>query len=454
MPARPTDNRRRRGRWIALAVTLAVIASVAGACLFGVKLAHLSSAATPIPDVSPHGVIFQSDSIIRCDYISIWGFEGTITLPSSVKAGEPLVEQIDGQNSDAFPVSSVADFSQQPDGRWVKEVRMSTLHVIANCALRTSDMAYGVHILTIADKGGHVLAQGFYQMVAPIIVSSAAAKNGFVIDCDNPADVTMQIYLPSSIQDGDVLTERNGLDSTVGTITVKKTQLARQDDGTWLYTRTATAADIRKECTTPGGTADGVPLGRTGTNELQVIDHNGYILSDGDYNTLAKGTPATPAPTPTPVQIQFVPDSFSCVAPSDLTFTVRLPASLRAGEAISAVVDGPPDAYGTHEWGLGFDTVPVGPSTMTQQSDGTWLYARTFPVAQTRRMCAGNGQSRDYADDGDLVAVPLLTPGIHTLKVLDAGYEVLAEGSYTVEPYPQAPIASPSGTLGPGSSLS
>jgi len=216
----------------------------------------------------------------------VWGLEGKITLPSSAKAGDPLVEQIDGQNSDAFPIGSVADFTQHPDGTWTKDVKMSTLHVIANCALRTSDMAYGVHILTIADKSGQVLAQGFYQMVAPIIVSSAAAKNGFVIDCGNPADVTMQVYLPSSIQDGDVLTERIRPDEAFGTITVDKAQLARQDDGTWLYTRTASAADIGKACATPGGAKIGIPVGRTGTNEIQVVDQNGYVLSDGDYNSL------------------------------------------------------------------------------------------------------------------------------------------------------------------------
>jgi hypothetical protein len=338
----------------------------------------------------------------------------------------------------------VADFTQQPDGTWTKAVKMSTGHVIANCALRTSDMSYGVHIVMFSDTNGHVLAQGFYQMVAPIVVHSATSANhGWDIECDHPADVTMQIYLPSSIQNGDVLTERIDQHLVVGTITVDKTQLARQDDGTWLYTRTASAADIGEECTTSVGTANRFPLGSTGTNQLEVIDQNGYVLSEGDYNTLG-GTPTIAPPTPTPAQIRFVPALFSCTAPSDLTFTVQFPASVKAGDQIWPILAGPPDAPGMNEWPFP-TTVTVGPATMAQEADGTWLYTRTFPVAQTRRMCAGNGTSHDYASDPDLVGLPFLTPGLHTLKLKYVGGGIdLAEGYYTVAPYPQTPATPPS----------
>ncbi len=90
---------------------------------------------------------------------------------------------------------------------------------------------------------------------------------------------------------------------------------------------------------------------------------------------------------------------------------------------------------------------------MDRQADGTWLYTLNFPAAQTQRMCAGNGQSRDYAQDGMLVAVPLLTPGDHDIKILDprTGW-TLAEGAYTVLPY-SFPTPTTATLGGPNTSL-
>lgn len=167
----------------------------------------------------------------------------------------------------------------------------------------------------------------------------------------------------------------------------------------------------------------------------------------------------TPAPTqvsyPTPAPaapIAVTPTTFSCLAPTDLTVVIELPASVAVGQKIWTEVDGPPDKWGDYAWGLTTDTVPVGPPTMVLQADGRWLYTLFFPAAQTQRMCAGNGQSRDYAQDGMLVAVPLLTPGDHAIKIIDPGTGwTLAQGAYTVLPY-SFPTPTP-GTPGPNSSL-
>ena len=171
--------------------------------------------------------------------------------------------------------------------------------------------------------------------------------------------------------------------------------------------------------------------------------------------------PVLPTPAPTPVSyptaappkpIAVTPATFSCLAPSDLTVVVELPASVAAGQEIWTEVDGPPDKWGDYAWGLTTETVRVGPPAMDRQADGTWLYTLNFPAAQTQRMCAGNGQSTDYAQDGMLVAVPLLTPGDHAIKIIDprTGW-TLAQGAYNVLPYsfPTRPPATP----GPNSSL-
>ena len=171
--------------------------------------------------------------------------------------------------------------------------------------------------------------------------------------------------------------------------------------------------------------------------------------------------PVLPTPAPTPISyptpappepIAVAPATFSCLAPTDLTVVIELPASVAAGQEIWTEVDGPPDKWGIHGWGLTNDTVRVGPPAMNRRADGTWLYTLNFPAAQTQRMCAGNGQSTDYAQDGMLVAVPLLTPGDHAIKIIDprTGW-TLAQGAYDVLPYsfPTQPPATP----GPNSSL-
>ena len=158
-------------------------------------------------------------------------------------------------------------------------------------------------------------------------------------------------------------------------------------------------------------------------------------------------------PTAAPAApIAITPATFSCLAPTDLTAVVELPASVAAGQKIWTEIDAPPDKWGHYGWGLTTDTVPVGPPAMVLQADGTWLYTLFFPAAQTQRMCAGNGRSRDYTQDGTLVAVPLLTPGDHAIKIIDPQTgSVLSQGAYTVLPY-SFPTPTPA-TPGPDSSL-
>ena len=277
---------RRRGnlvRNIVVGLLLAALTGVVLMCSFGNRLTHLSPSTTPVPEVSPVGITFGDTN---CGYISAWGFEAAFALPSSVSPGERLVETIDGQPSDDFPIDSVDQFTRQADGTWTATAHMSTEHVLVNCALHAGDLAYGVHTIKLSDESGHMLAQGYYEMSGLILIRAAAKSSGpnrVDVDCHHPSDVTTKIYLPSSTQDGEILTMRDG-GKPVGTITVDKSLLARQDDGTWLWQHVDSAADIATMCANWDATYYGVSLQYGfGDQSLEVVDEHGYVLAEGSW---------------------------------------------------------------------------------------------------------------------------------------------------------------------------
>ena len=114
--------------------------------------------------------------------------------------------------------------------------------------------------------------------------------------------------------------------------------------------------------------------------------------------------------------ISFAPSSVNCATPVDFTTTIKLPASVKAGDLISESFDG---KVMVSDFAVGSD------STFIHQADGSWLATETSSAANMQTACTAN-----VADDSH---PGVLSPGNHTLQVLDAGGKVLAQGSYTVQ---------------------
>jgi hypothetical protein len=114
--------------------------------------------------------------------------------------------------------------------------------------------------------------------------------------------------------------------------------------------------------------------------------------------------------------LTFTPSTVSCSKPVAFTTSVRLPSSVKAGDKVTITLDGKPVI-----------TSKVSEvSDMVQQSDGSWTSTSTTKPETMQAMCAAGGVSG---------GVKILTPGLHTMQVLDStGTKVLASGSYTVTP--------------------
>jgi hypothetical protein len=113
--------------------------------------------------------------------------------------------------------------------------------------------------------------------------------------------------------------------------------------------------------------------------------------------------------------LTFTPSTVSCSKPVVFTTTVHLPASVKAGDKVTITLDGRPVTTSTVS-----DV-----SDIVQQPDGSWLATSPTSVEAMQAMCAAGGVSG---------GVNILTPGTHTMQVLDAAGKVLASGSYTVTP--------------------
>ncbi|MGA2512593.1 MAG: hypothetical protein ABSG37_03105 [Candidatus Limnocylindrales bacterium] len=114
--------------------------------------------------------------------------------------------------------------------------------------------------------------------------------------------------------------------------------------------------------------------------------------------------------------ITFSPSTLSCKTPVTFTTMARLPSSVHAGDTITITLDG--KSAGTSEVSsIGGDT--------TQQADGSWVSVSTTSPDEMQTLCAAGGSAG---------GMNVLTPGTHTMQVLDASGKVLAQGSYTVTP--------------------
>jgi hypothetical protein len=114
--------------------------------------------------------------------------------------------------------------------------------------------------------------------------------------------------------------------------------------------------------------------------------------------------------------ITFSPSTLSCKTPVVFTTTARLPASVHASDTIAITLDGK---------SAGTSTVVDSSGDTKQQPDGSWLSVSTTTAAQMQSLCAAGGSAG---------GMNVLTPGTHTMQVLDASGKVLAQGSYTVTP--------------------
>jgi hypothetical protein len=114
--------------------------------------------------------------------------------------------------------------------------------------------------------------------------------------------------------------------------------------------------------------------------------------------------------------ITFNPAALSCSKPVSFTTTAKLPASVHVGDMITIRFDGKSIA-----------SSPIGSSGSDekQQPDGSWISTSTTSSDEMQTLCAAGGSAG---------GINVLTPGTHTMQVLDASGKVLAEGSYTVTP--------------------
>jgi hypothetical protein len=114
--------------------------------------------------------------------------------------------------------------------------------------------------------------------------------------------------------------------------------------------------------------------------------------------------------------ITFTPSTLSCSSPVTFTAAARLPASVHAGDTITIKLDGKL---------AGTSTVSSSAGDVTQQADGSWVTVSTTTSTQMQTLCAAGGSAGGFN---------ILTPGTHTMQILDASGKILAQGSYTVTP--------------------
>jgi hypothetical protein len=113
--------------------------------------------------------------------------------------------------------------------------------------------------------------------------------------------------------------------------------------------------------------------------------------------------------------ITFTPSTLSCSKPVSFTTSAHLPSSVKAADSVTITLDGKP-----------VTTSQVSSVTdMIQQPDGSWTSVDTTSPTTMQAMCATGGSSGGF---------DILTPGTHTMQVLDASGKILAQGSYTVTP--------------------
>ncbi|MGA3057261.1 MAG: hypothetical protein ABSE70_04390 [Candidatus Limnocylindrales bacterium] len=107
-----------------------------------------------------------------------------------------------------------------------------------------------------------------------------------------------------------------------------------------------------------------------------------------------------------PGSITIVPSTYSCSSSQQVAATVKLPASVKDTDQITIQLDG-----------AVLGTVPVS-SMVDKQADGSWLKTTTQTGSEGCSNATGGK----------------LSIGTHTMRLIDAKGNLLAEGSYTLTP--------------------
>jgi hypothetical protein len=94
-------------------------------------------------------------------------FTSTVHLPSSVQAGDTIIQTLDGQTIARGPVTSSA--VRQPDGSWIYVNTSSVASMQSLCASGGSSggvnlLTQGTHTEQILDSTGRMLASGSYTV--------------------------------------------------------------------------------------------------------------------------------------------------------------------------------------------------------------------------------------------------------------------------------------------------
>jgi hypothetical protein len=191
------------------------------------------------------------------------------------------------------------------------------------------------------------------------------------------------IRLPSSVSSTDEITlQDNG--TTVGTHTVVDAGMTQQPDGTWYGSDTGPI-----DCSMSAG-----------IHTERLVDPSGDVLAEGSFTFVES---ASPSPGPlSEGTVTVEPSSFSCSgAEVDVTVTIQLPGSIPGSTQLTSEIDGSAETTSSVESGF------------AKQSDGTWLSTATI-------------SSSDLCSE--------LGAGQHRIGAMDANGNVVAEGTFTVNP--------------------
>jgi hypothetical protein len=111
--------------------------------------------------------------------------------------------------------------------------------------------------------------------------------------------------------------------------------------------------------------------------------------------------------------ITFDPAAVRCSAPSDLSVTFKLPASVKPADLIQIRIDGVVSAFGLAQ------SPTVEGQGFVEQADGTWLLQTSYSGPDIGALCPH---------------LSLFAPGDHVWQVVDADGHAIASGTLKIEP--------------------
>ena len=289
-----------------------------------------------------------------------------------------------------------------------------------------------IGIVALGHNNSSSTAAQLTPLVTPLVTSTATpaatptaiptvAETGVTfspptVDCAVPVTFTTTIYLPASVKSGDKLTVKfDGQSLGTETFTAGSTT-TQQPDGSWVDVNTATTSEMQTDCARGGKNSSGAEVLTTGTHTYQILDQSGTVLAEGSYTVT--GTTPIPQATPTPAlsdsTITYSPATVSCAAPVDWTTTIRLPASVLAGDTIVEKLDGTTIA----------SEAITASSTTIHEADGTWTIVDTSTASAMQTVCSNGGMASS--------GLAVLTPGTHVIQVFDSNGLLLSAGAYSV----------------------